>query len=143
MTNTKFLVALVLIFVVVLALEGGFALHSAGTFYTWLVPPETAPSSRPVVSNWPMFRLNLEHTATRGQFRAEKVSLLWKYQTGYWVSSSPAVCDGRVFVGSGDYNVYCLDAADGSLMWKYWTENYVMSSPAVCDGRILDRKSVV
>ena len=61
-----------------------------------------------------MFRLNPEHTATRGQFRAERVSLLWKYRTGLWVYSSPAVCDGRVFVGSNDHNFYCLGAADGN-----------------------------
>jgi outer membrane protein assembly factor BamB len=61
---------------------------------------------------------------------------MWKYWTENYVMSSPAVCDSRVFIGSDDGNVYCLDAADGSLMWKYWTENYVKSSPAVCDSRV-------
>ena len=36
--------------------------------------------------------------------------LLWRYQTGHWVESSPAVADGVVYVGSYDTNVYALGA---------------------------------
>ncbi len=43
--------------------------------------------------------------------------------------SSPAVSDGRVYIGSNDYNVYSLNASNGSLIWKYTTGGYVVSSP--------------
>ena len=50
--------------------------------------------------------------------------------------SSPAVADGRVYVGSGDDKVYCLDASTGTQVWNYTTGNIVDSSPAVADGRV-------
>lgn len=48
--------------------------------------------------------------------------------------SSPAVIDGTVYFGSGDGNVYALDAASGKLKWKFATGNVVHASPAIADG---------
>jgi outer membrane protein assembly factor BamB len=48
--------------------------------------------------------------------------------------SSPVVGDGAVFFGSGDGNVYALDAATGSLRWKVGTGDVVHASPAYADG---------
>jgi outer membrane protein assembly factor BamB len=48
--------------------------------------------------------------------------------------SSPVIVNGRVFIGSGDHNVYALDAATGSVVWKYTTGDVVHASPAVVDG---------
>lgn len=48
--------------------------------------------------------------------------------------SSPAIADGVVYFGSGDHNVYALDAATGSLKWSFSTGNVVHASPAVVDG---------
>jgi outer membrane protein assembly factor BamB len=50
--------------------------------------------------------------------------------------SSPAVSDGLVYYGSGDGNLYALDAATGQLKWKFATAGVVHSSPAVSDGVI-------
>jgi outer membrane protein assembly factor BamB len=52
------------------------------------------------------------------------------------VDSSPAVADGRVFVGSGDGKVYALNASTGALAWSYTTSDWVASSPAVADGTV-------
>ena len=41
---------------------------------------------------------------------AESGGLLWHYETGDWVISSPAVVDGVVYVGSVDNYLYALDA---------------------------------
>ncbi|HZI94218.1 MAG TPA: PQQ-binding-like beta-propeller repeat protein [Patescibacteria group bacterium] len=46
-------------------------------------------------------------------------------------TSSPAVADGKVFFGSGDGNVYAVDAQTGLLQWKFPTKDVVHSSPAV------------
>jgi len=46
-------------------------------------------------------------------------------------TSSPAVADGKVFFGSGDGNVYAVDAATGILQWKFPTKDVVHASPAV------------
>ena len=39
--------------------------------------------------------------------------LLWRYETGSYVYSSPAVVNGVVYVGSADNHVYALDASTG------------------------------
>ena len=49
-------------------------------------------------------------------------------------SSSPAVANGVVYVGSLDGNVYALDARTGGLLWSYATGYGVESSPAVANG---------
>jgi eukaryotic-like serine/threonine-protein kinase len=39
--------------------------------------------------------------------------------------SSPAIDKGAVYFGSGDGNVYALDAASGALKWKFQTADVV------------------
>jgi outer membrane protein assembly factor BamB len=65
-------------------------------------------------------------------------TLKWKYETEYGViSSSPAIgADGTVYVGSGDGNLYALNAK-GTRKWSYFTGGEVSSSPAIgADGTI-------
>jgi outer membrane protein assembly factor BamB len=51
-------------------------------------------------------------------------------------TSSPAVSDGHVYFGSGDGNVYALDAQTGVLQWKFATGDIVHASPAVANGTV-------
>jgi outer membrane protein assembly factor BamB len=48
--------------------------------------------------------------------------------------SSPVVAKGAVYFGSGDNNVYAVDAASGELRWKFATGDVVHASPAYADG---------
>lgn len=48
--------------------------------------------------------------------------------------SSPGVWNGVVYFGSGDTNVYALDASTGGLKWKFQTGDVVHSSPAIAEG---------
>jgi len=50
--------------------------------------------------------------------------------------SSPTVSGGVVYFGSGDGNVYVLDAASGTLKWKFQTGDVVHASPAIADGTV-------
>ena len=50
--------------------------------------------------------------------------------------SSPALWGGAVYFGSGDGNVYALDAATGALKWKFHTGDVVHASPAIADGTL-------
>ena len=50
--------------------------------------------------------------------------------------SSPALWGGAVYFGSGDGNVYALDAATGALKWKFHTGDVVHASPAISDGTL-------
>jgi outer membrane protein assembly factor BamB len=51
-------------------------------------------------------------------------------------TSSPAVANGKVFFGSGDGNVYAVDAQTGTLLWKFPTKDVVHSSPAVVNNTV-------
>ncbi|HWD37457.1 MAG TPA: PQQ-binding-like beta-propeller repeat protein [Fimbriimonas sp.] len=48
--------------------------------------------------------------------------------------SSPTVLKGAVYFGSGDGNVYSLNAETGALNWKCKTGDVVHASPAISDG---------
>ena len=85
---------------------------------------------------WPMFHNNLHHTGYSESPAPSSNQTLWSYATGGYVFSSPAVADGKVYVGSKDNRVYCLDALTGAFVWSYATGGYVDSSPAVADGRV-------
>lgn len=50
--------------------------------------------------------------------------------------SSPTVWENAVYFGSGDGNVYALDAASGNLKWKFQTGDVVHASPAIADGTV-------
>jgi len=49
-------------------------------------------------------------------------------------SSSPAVVNGVVYIGSTDDNLYALNASTGAKLWSYATGSPVLSSPAVANG---------
>ncbi|MBV6418348.1 MAG: Serine/threonine-protein kinase AfsK [Steroidobacteraceae bacterium] len=51
-------------------------------------------------------------------------------------TSSPVVAEGKVYFGSGDGNVYAVDAASGVLQWKLPLRNVVHASPAYANGVI-------
>jgi outer membrane protein assembly factor BamB len=48
--------------------------------------------------------------------------------------SSPVGVQGAVYFGSGDGNLYALDAATGELKWKFKTGDVIHASPAYADG---------
>ena len=44
---------------------------------------------------------------------------LWSYFTEGPIRLAPTLADGRVYCGSDDGNVYCLNADDGKRHWKF------------------------
>ena len=60
------------------------------------------------------------------------LKLKWSYPSVS--TSSPAVVNGVVYVGSGANNVYALNASTGAPLWSYTTGGGVTSSPAVANG---------
>ena len=48
--------------------------------------------------------------------------------------SSPVLGQGAVYFGSGDGNLYALDANSGELKWKFKTGDVVHASPAYANG---------
>jgi outer membrane protein assembly factor BamB len=72
-------------------------------------------------------------TDARSSIRGWKVSI-----PGGRPLATPAVVDGRVFLGGGfgSYDFYAFDAGDGRLLWHYQTEDDGPTAAVVADGRV-------
>jgi outer membrane protein assembly factor BamB len=90
--------------------------------------------------DWSMFRANLNHTGASSTAPATTNNVLWQFDTDIPLGSSAAVVDGKIYVGSNDGAVYCINAADGSQIWKVsLSQGYsaaISSSIAVADGKL-------
>jgi len=62
--------------------------------------------------------------------------MVWKFGTGSGIESSPAVVQGKVFFGSKDGSVSCLDALTGVEKWTFGTGGDISCSPLVLDGKV-------
>jgi outer membrane protein assembly factor BamB/tRNA A-37 threonylcarbamoyl transferase component Bud32 len=63
--------------------------------------------------------------------------LLWKFQTGDEVRSSPVVHDGTLYIGSYDAKLYALEARTGRQQWAFTTEGGICGTPAVWRNYVL------
>jgi outer membrane protein assembly factor BamB len=95
-----------------------------------------ASEDREPGASWPMFRGNPALTGVAVGALPDKLSLLWSFKTGGPVKSSAAIVDGRVFIGSGDSNVFALELSSGKKNWAAKTGGPVDSSPLVLDGKV-------
>ena len=130
---------------------------AAGTM-KWKFKTDSRVTSSPAVSGGIVYFESYD-----GMFYAldaGKGELRWKFQTGGerrfaakhlhgalpaaevmpdpfdFYLSSPAVWNRVVYFGSGDGNVYALDAASGQLKWKFQTGDVVHASPAISEGTL-------
>jgi outer membrane protein assembly factor BamB len=87
-------------------------------------------------SDWPMFRGNPQLTGVSDAKLPAKPVLKWSFKTGAEVKSSPAIVGGKVFFGSADSNLHCLNLADGKPVWAFKSDGGIESSPLVLDGRV-------
>jgi len=62
--------------------------------------------------------------------------LKWTFKTNGPVISSPILFDGKLYIGSNDGNLYCLEASSGLELWRFRTGGAVCSTPAVLDKRV-------
>lgn len=51
--------------------------------------------------------------------------------------SDVTLAEGRLFVGTHDGKVLCVDAEDGRIVWEFQAGDAVLAAPAVRDGRIV------
>ncbi len=67
----------------------------------------------------------------------------WTFKTGDKIvgaanwARSPGGEARRIFVGSYDFRLYCLDAETGEKLWHYEADNYINGGPAVDEGRVV------
>lgn len=84
-----------------------------------------------------MFRGGPSHT---GEYRTSGLpafgGLQWRIQTSGPVRSSPVMAGSTIYIGSGDGNVYAINAATGVVQWRHETGAAVASTPAVANGLV-------
>lgn len=97
---------------------------------------EKAPPEPAVVddgSAWTMFGGGQGLLGRASGTLSDTLSILWKFKTGAEVTSSAAISQGRVFIGSSDTNVYALDLRTGEKRWSYATQDAVEAAPCVIE----------
>jgi len=58
----------------------------------------------------------------------------WVFATTGPITGSPVVAGGKVYFGSQDCNLYCVDANTGAKLWNYTVGYRIRSTPAVVGG---------
>jgi len=108
-----------------------FSLFAAGN---WAVQFAMAAGGSGT-DDWTMFRHDLQHSGYSTSTAPSTNQTQWIFTATSDVYSSPAVADGKLYIGASDGRVYCLNAATGALIWSYKTGSDARS-PAVADGRV-------
>ncbi|MFZ7137821.1 MAG: PQQ-binding-like beta-propeller repeat protein [archaeon] len=85
--------------------------------------------------SWSMWRNDSENTGA-SEVGPSELNLRWSFETNGGVGSIPVVEDGRVYFGSQDKNVYCIDADNGRFYWSFATDGRIKSSLAVSNGKV-------
>jgi len=93
-------------------------------------------SAQPSEDSWSIFRGDPALTGRATGSLPAELELLWTFEAGGAVTSSPVVADGRVVFGSDDGNVYALDAEGGEELWSFKTDDIVEAPPLILDGRV-------
>jgi outer membrane protein assembly factor BamB len=85
--------------------------------------------------SWSMWRKDSGNNGA-GQTGPTELNLRWKFTTGGGIVSTPVAVDGKVYVGSQDKKIYCIDARNGRFIWSFMTGARIKSSPAVVNGKV-------
>ena len=109
---------------------------------------EYVPLNEPTdIDWWPMFGHDPNHTRSSSSSAPITNETSWNVLLGLSVKSSPAIVNGRVYIGATRYDngtihgmMVCVSARNGSKLWSYVVENPhssdVQSSPAVYDDKV-------
>lgn len=98
-----------------------FALSQGMNSGTLEGAPEKKPGT-PSAQDWPMFRYGPQQRGIAGSKLPEKLELLWTHKAGEkdgMVVGTAAIANGRVYVGSLNGTVICLELKTGDRVWTY------------------------
>ena len=98
----------------------------------------------PEIDWWPMFHHDPEHIGYSTSTAPDTNNTIWNYTIGHKPESSPAVADGKVYIGTKtawhEYKMYCFDAENGGEpIWNHTItglSSSSYSSPAVVNGKV-------
>lgn len=87
---------------------------------------------------WPMFQHDPAHSGFSSSEVPNTNDTLWVFdiQGTASVGFSPAIVDGRVFVGSSRY-FWCINSSSGLMLWNYAKPPDPSTSPAISNGKVI------
>jgi eukaryotic-like serine/threonine-protein kinase len=85
--------------------------------------------------DWPMYRHDPQGTNV-GTSGPNNMTVRWTFPTGGQVIGSAAIVNQKVYIGSYDHNLYCIDLWTGQQVWNFTTGTYIGWTPAVVGGRV-------
>jgi len=102
-------------------------------------PPAAATSkalsAADVAYDWTMFRGDPHQTGVARSALPERLVRLWSHQADAGVSSTAAVVDQTVYVGTDDGRLLALELETGKPRWTYTAREAVISGICVNEGR--------
>ena len=126
------MLAVILVIIILTSAWAIFQFTGSPTMFPAHIITPVIPTATAVET---MFHANAEHTGVFDNGGTVPANTeLWRFKTGDWVDSSPAVSNGVVYVGSDGNNLYAIDALTGKEKWQFETGDWVSSSPAVSNG---------
>lgn len=91
-------------------------------------------------ADWPTVGQNLQRTAFTADCPEPPYAPQWVradlHTENIVCWAEPIVADGRVYIGTGEGNIYALDRADGRTLWRTNLGSAVMHSVAYHEGKI-------
>ena len=86
--------------------------------------------------SWPIYRGDANLSGVASGSLSEKIDLLWSFQTGDDIKSSPVVGYGLVYIGSTDGKIYALNAANGDSVWAFDGGDDIEAPPMLFDSTV-------
>ena len=86
--------------------------------------------------DWPIFRGDSNLSGVASTTLPESLDLLWTYEAGGAITSSPVISDGRVYFGSDDQALHCASAVTGEPLWKFATDDLIEAPALVAEGLV-------
>jgi outer membrane protein assembly factor BamB len=106
--------------------------------YTRNQPPECMCSQASILSGGMLFAQSDGHSLYAFEpSGAAPSKRLWQFPGNGAPLTSPVVAEGLVVFGSGDHNVYALDARTGKVKWTGTTGYVFTAAPAISDGVVV------
>jgi len=62
---------------------------------------------------------------------------IWRFTNRSGWYSTPALVDGRLYIGGNDGRCYCIDSTSGKALWEAPLDAATWCSPAVVDGKVM------
>jgi outer membrane protein assembly factor BamB len=114
----------------------GFSTSSAPDtnhiLWTMSLPDEWLEGSSPAIVEGKLFVGSNKKVYCLDSITGE---IIWNRTIG-GEKTSPAVSNGRVYIGSSNSHMYCLNASSGEVIWNYGSQGVIDSSPTIAYNRV-------